>query len=341
MDREWVRILAAVAVSMLLPRMVTALGSRRETVQEQPPETVLSAPAETTLPPVTLPPETEPEQTQPEQASTIPVLTDSGEVVLMELETYIRGVVLAEMPAYFETEALKAQAVVARTYALRRIATGDRHPGGAVCTESTCCQSYITDEDYLSHYGGTADLTKIAQAVEDTAGLVLTYNGSLIDATYFSCSGGRTEDAAAVWGTDVPYLQAVDSPGEENAGSYEKQVYFSKEVFARLLGLSLTGNPRSWLGAVTYTDGGGVDTMVIGGKSFTGKQLRSLLGLNSTAFTVTADSAGITVTTRGNGHRVGMSQYGADAMAAAGSGYEEILTYYYQGTKIDKMGELG
>ena len=175
----------------------------------------------------------------------------------------------------------------------------------------------------------------------DTAGLVLTYNGSLIDATYFSCSGGRTEDAAAVWGADVPYLQAVDSPGEEGAAAYESEVYFTKSEFARLLGRELAGSPTQWLGKVSYTDGGGVATMVIGGVTYTGKELRSLLGLKSTAFTMTADASGITVVTKGNGHRVGMSQYGAEAMAVLGSSYEEILAHYYQGTVIDKFSDLG
>lgn len=331
MDREWVRVLAAAALGMLLPQMIVTLGARRQ--PEEPEQTEQTA--QTTVSTM-VPGETVWEY----EEIFIQVLTEDG-LVEMELEEYVRGVVLAEMPAYFEEEALKAQAVVARTYALRRVRRGDRHSIGAVCTVSSCCQNYLTDEAYLSGWGGEKDLRKVAEAVEATAGLVLTYEGELIDSTYFSCSGGRTEDAAAVWGADVPYLQAVDSPGEEGAGSYEKVIYINKADFAAMLGRKLKGSPESWLGAVTYTDGGGVATIVIGGITYTGKELRGLLSLNSTAFTMEADEEGITVTTKGKGHRVGMSQYGADAMAATGSGFAEILTYYYQGTVVDKISDLG
>lgn len=274
-----------------------------------------------------------PVETEAQQAAIeIPVLTSEGTVVQMNLNDYLTGVVLAEMPASFETEALKAQAVVARTYAIRTTEKGTKHDG-AVCTDSTCCQGYIPEEDY----GGTQEgIDKIRSAVAATENYVLTYDGELIEATYFSCSGGSTEDAVAVWGTDVPYLQAVSSPGEENAAHYSDKVTFSASEFSDALGLNCSGNPADWIGSVTYTDGGGVDTMVIGGVTFSGTTLRSALGLRSTAFSVSADGNSITITTRGFGHRVGMSQYGADAMAVGGSTYDEILTYYYQGTQLDQ-----
>ena len=170
--------------------------------------------------------------------------------------------------------------------------------------------------------------------MRETENLVLSYQGELIEATYFSCSGGSTEDAVAVWGTDVPYLQAVASPGEENAAHYSDTVTFKAEEFASLLGLDLTGAPKSWIGPVSYTEGGGVDTMEIGGVRFKGTTLRSALGLRSTAFSVSCTNDAVTITTRGFGHRVGMSQYGADAMAVNGSTFEEILSYYYQGTEL-------
>lgn len=261
--------------------------------------------------------------------------------MLMDLEEYVRGVVLAEMPASFENEALKAQAVAARTYTLRVLSMGGRHTPGAICIDSYCCQAYISDADFLLETGTSLDWEKVKQAVEDTAGMVLTYNGKLIDATYFSCSGGRTEDAAAVWGSDVPYLQAVDSPGEEGASVYENEKYFSAAEFAQRLGRILDGTPDQWFGQVTKTDGNGVATMVIGGITYTGTQLRSLLGLRSTAFTVAADAKGITLITKGYGHRVGMSQYGAEAMAVQGSNYQQILAHYYRGTVIDKYEDLG
>ena len=177
------------------------------------------------------------------------------------------------------------------------------------------------------------------QAVRETENQVLVYEGSLIDATYFSSSGGRTEAAVAVWGSDVPYLQAVDSPGEEIASDYVKTVQFSSEEFTMKLGENLSGQPETWFGLITYTDGGGVDTIEIGGKVYTGKDLRSRLGLRSTAFLISAVGDTVTVTTRGFGHRVGMSQYGAEAMAQNGSTCSQILSHYYPGTTLENWTE--
>lgn len=326
MERSWRQMLAAVLLGWLLPRIMAGVG-----LQQPVPEATL--PAETQPPAVTMPVEV--------KKFYLPVELADGALQIMELEEYVLGVVLAEMPASFEAEALKAQAVVARTYALQRYRLGDRHAASAVCTDSGCCQAYVTRQSYLQNIGAAADLEKVASAVADTAGLVLTYGGQLAESTYFSCSGGRTEDAAAVWGNDYPYLQAVDSPGEERAGSYRATVYFSAWEFASCLGRQLQGTPESWLGKVTYTDGGGVQTVYIGGLQYTGIEIRRLLKLNSTAFILTADANGITVTTRGKGHRVGMSQYGADAMAATGKNFEGILAHYYPGTVIDNYGDLG
>ena len=268
-----------------------------------------------------------------DEAGMLTVVNAAGNLQQMELGEYLVGVVLAEMPADFEPEALRAQAVVARTYTRRRM-TGSKHEGAVVCMDSGCCQGYRAPEDYLADGGKAQAVEKVRAAVADTDGLVLVYQGALIDATYFSCSGGSTEDAVAVWGQDVPYLQAVESPGEENAPRYSDSVTFSAVEFAERLGLSAAGDPSGWFGVVTYTDGGGVDTMTIRGEEFSGTRLRSKLGLRSTAFTVEVNGSRITVTTRGFGHRVGMSQYGAQAMAKAGSGFEEILTHYYTGAEL-------
>jgi len=327
-----------VILGVIVPRMVLSaadwiLPGKTETPQQMEP-----APTEQTE---TLP-SVKPSETEPETENVyIAVLTDSGKVKVMELEDYVHGVVLAEMPAEFETEALKAQAIVARTYALRRQQQGDRHLYGTICTDSACCQAFLSNEDYLAQERGDQScINKVSQAVEQTAGQVLSYGGELIEATYFSCSGGRTEDAAAVWGTEVPYLQSVESPGEEEASIYYGKEYFTKSEFAAKLGRILKGSPASWLGRITYTKGGGVDTIFIGGICYSGKEIRKLLGLNSTMFTMTSDEKGITVETRGKGHRVGMSQYGADAMAVAGKNCKEILAWYYPGTRIDKMEDL-
>ncbi|MBQ2892849.1 MAG: stage II sporulation protein D [Oscillospiraceae bacterium] len=324
MDRKWKPVVLAVALGIVLPRVL--LSTAKQAPKEEPLTTVQPTQLHDAL---------------SEQTTYLPVLTQENGVYVMELEQYVLGVVMAEMPAEFEIEALKAQAVVARTYVMRRMARQDRHDNAAVCTSHSCCQAYTTKESFLESGESVAALEKIARAVEETRGQVLTYEGEYIEATYFSCSGGRTEEALAVWGEVIPYLQAVDSPGEENADKYWEEKYFTAEEFQAALGRRLSGTPKSWLGKRTFTAGDGVQTMVIGGITYTGIHLRELLGLNSTAFTMTAQADGITVETLGKGHRVGMSQYGADAMARNGSTYEEILMHYYRGTRIDKMENIG
>ena len=277
--------------------------------------------------------QTQPPQTVPQQSATVPILVlEDGKLSPMELESYVLRVVLGEVPADFEMEALKAQAVVARTFALK-LNESKRHKGG-VCTNSSCCQAYQTEEAYLTK-GGTQDkLSKVRAAVEATRGQVLTYDGALINATYFSCSGGSTEDAVAVWGYDVPYLQAVESPGEEDAAAFYREKIFTPEQFRKALAVQLKGQPEDWFGKVTYTAGGGVETMTIGGVAYKGTTLRSLLGLRSTMFSISLEDGNILVRMKGYGHRVGMSQYGAEAMALAGAGYEQILSHYYCGTEL-------
>ena len=286
---------------------------------------------------------------EPTAAQTQPVTEAGGEqeelyipVVLGEettqmlLEEYLVGVLLAEMPADFEEEALKAQAVVARTYALRRHESGNKHEQGGVCGESTCCQGYKSPEDYMKNGGTKASVDKIRRAVQQTHGEVLTYEGDLIEATYFSTSGGMTEDALEVWGVDIPYLKATESPGEEHASHYTDTALFTREEFLACIDTELTGDPEDWIGQVTYTAGGGVQTIQIGSRNYTGTELRSLLGLPSTNFTMTPANNGIFVVTHGYGHRVGMSQYGADAMAASGVDYRQILAHYYSGTTLEQ-----
>ncbi len=277
------------------------------------------------------------EETQIETVTTtkmiIPVLVDN-KVKKMDMQEYLVCVLLREMPADFEPEAFKAQAVVARTYALKRYTAGRKHKDNAVCTDSNCCQGYIPVSTYLKSGGKETTVEKVRNAVNDTDLNVLTYDDKLIDATYFSCSGGKTEDAQAVWGSDVPYLQSVESPGEEDATHYTDTVKFTPQQFQNKLGVSLSGNPGGWLEEVTYTRGGGVDEIVLCGKTFKGTELRTKLGLRSTVFVLTAVGDTITITTKGFGHRVGMSQYGADAMAVKGCEYSDILAHYYPGTSL-------
>lgn len=263
---------------------------------------------------------------------TMKLRRENGEVEELDMDEYLVGVILAELPSTFEEEAKKAQAVAARTFVRKACVTGGKHGDGSVCESSGCCQAYLTTEEYLELGGSERAVSEAKAAVEATSGYVLTYEGQLIEATYFSCSGGSTEDAVAVWGTDYPYLRAVDSPGEEGAAHHTDTVSFTKKALETKLNVKLKGN---WLGKITYTSGGGVDTISIGGKTFTGKELRSLLGLRSTAFSLEEIGEEVIFITRGFGHRVGMSQYGANAMAASGSSYAEILAYYYPGTSLE------
>ncbi len=269
-----------------------------------------------------------------DEAVTLRVLTRDG-VKELTLREYLIGVLLAEMPADFPEEALKAQAIASRTFALRQ-AEAKKHEGADICTDPACCQGYLTD--------ASADgLTRLTEAVEATDGLVMTYADGLIDATFFSCSGGRTEDAAAVWGGDIPYLHSVDSPGEEDAPRYTETVTLSAADFSETLRTAypeanLSGSPIGWFGACRHTDGGGIDTIFIGGTAVNGTKLRSLFSLRSTniAFAVT-EAGEIEITTYGFGHRVGLSQYGAKAMAEAGAGFDEILTHYYDGAAVTRL----
>ncbi len=306
-------------------------------VLEQRPTTIPTTPATRPTVPTTVP--TQPEATQPSpdpgyEPITIKVIIN-GYRHYMELETYLLGVVLAEVPATFDEEALKAQAVAARTYTLRSCTNPSVH-GGGICTRSSCCQAYVSPERYIINGGKYENLEKIRKAVEATAGLVLTYNGELILSTYFSCSGGSTENAIEVWGQNYPYLQSVDSPGEEGAEVYSQTLKFSGTSFAAALGLELTGDPSTWFGKTVYTEGGGVHTMTIGETVFKGTQLRTALGLRSTAFSISVSDGIIYIKTLGNGHRIGMSQYGADAMARNGSSFDEILLHYYSGVVIEQ-----
>ena len=279
---------------------------------------------------------------QDAQERTLRVLRD-GSVEEAALDTYLAQVVLSEMPASFAPEALKAQAVAARTFACRQTA-GGKHENADVCAQSACCQACLTVEDLRARYGDgfEAAWDKALAAVRETQNEVLTYEGALIDAVYFSCSGGSTEDAAAVWGTDVPYLRAVESPGEQDAAKYESRVCVTAETFAETLraldaSVRLSGDPGGWVQSVTRTAGGGVDTLTAGGRPFSGTQLRKAFGLNSTRFTLLYEDGAFSFDVLGYGHRVGMSQYGADAIARLGFDYQTILRFYYRGAELTTL----
>ena len=244
----------------------------------------------------------------------------------MALSDYLCGVLMGEMPGSFPLEALKAQAVAARTYTLQRL-----EAGGALSDDPAECQAFCDPDQAGTKYGEQADavMEKLRRAVEETDGQVMIYDGTLITATYFSCSGGRTESAQAVWGSSVPYLLSVDSPGEEDADSFESRMELTRSELMERLEI-----PDTEIREITYTEGGGVETMTIGGRSFSGVELRQRLGLRSTNVRIDISGDTVTVDVKGFGHRVGMSQYGAKAMAERGQSYREILAWYYTGAEL-------
>lgn len=276
-----------------------------------------SAPPEEPLPPF-------------DAATEITLRTADG-LRTLPLDKYLVGVLLAEMPADFPPAALEAQAIAARTFTLQKI-NARKHSDADICSDSACCQGWLDPE-------GT-NCGALELAVRDTDGLVVTYDDALIDATFFSCDGGRTESALAVWGSNVAYLQAVDSPESDDSRRYAEEKQFSEQ---ELLDLLRAAHPEiapgdvPWFRDLTYTDGGGLATATIGGVTLTGPELRRLLGLRSTDMEIAQGSGAVTIRTQGFGHRVGLSQYGAKAMAEEGSDFVEILTHYYQGTSIRRL----
>lgn len=324
------RVILASLSAMLLPVALMAVCARLGLFEgeEAPPR----EPVRQTQP-------EEPAQTLTGDARTqVPLRTADGQDQTLPMDEYLTGVILSEMPVEFHEEALKAQAVVARTYTCKHMQR-QKHDVSAVCTDPGCCQGFRSVEAYLLDGGSQAGVDRVRQAVAATDAMVLTYDGDLIDATYFSCSGGTTEDAVAVWGQDVPYLQAVDSPGEEDAPRYTERLTFTAEEFRTLTDCAGQGDPAQWFGEISYTDGNGVDTVQICGEAYTGVRLREALGLRSTAFSIQVEDGDIIIETKGFGHRVGMSQYGAQAMADEGKTWEQILIHYYQGAEIEAMEE--
>lgn len=279
----------------------------------------------------------EPEFVSQEEAHIV-LVNWGGRLREMDLEAYVVGVVLAEMPAEFEPEALKAQAVVARTFAWKAAVTGGKHGNSSVCTNSRCCQGYLSESMYARSYGSSEDIERVKNAVYSTKETVITYAGELIEATYFSSSGGSTEDAVAVWGNEYPYLVSKQSPEPDSLG--EESVAFSRAYLENALHIRLEEDSEDWFQDWQMTLGGGVANVKIGGVRFSGTELREALALRSTVFSVSIKNDVVFFHTKGYGHRVGMSQYGAEAMAVEGKGWEEILQYYYTGVTLQKISQL-
>ncbi|GAX89634.1 stage II sporulation protein D [Effusibacillus lacus] len=268
-------------------------------------------------------------------------LKEQKQVVELPLEEYVKGVVAAEMPVTFSMEALKAQAIAARTNAVRRIQKNLLTPEGAHITDDhRDVQAYSSDEKLKKRWGVFEyqfNLNKIAQAVNETRGQILSYNGEPIDALFFSASNGKTENSQDYWGRPLPYLRSVDSPWDKQTKYMEGTKSIPLEEFHRLLGIPsavTAANQNQTIQVLETSATNRVKKIRVAGITITGPQFRETLGLASTDFSWKVEGSTITFTTRGNGHGVGMSQYGAEGMAKEGKQAHEILSHFYQGATL-------
>jgi len=268
----------------------------------------------------------------------------------LQLEDYLVGVVAAEMPAEFPLEALKAQAVAARTYVVKRLGPGGvtnpLHPGADVCDDHRHGQAWLSREELKSRWGTLHYYNyyyKVKKAVDETAGQVLTWNGELIDPAYHASCGGRTENSEDVWKFQAPYLRSVPCPYDADPQPVQTAT-FSLEQVDQALGTSLSAvsvtggkNTSTGIKVIEKTTTGRPKSLLVDGRQFSAVAVRDLLGLRSTNFTWAADGGSLTFTTTGYGHGVGMCQYGAKGMAEHGYNYRVILSHYYSGAEISSI----
>ena len=283
-----------------------------------------------------------------DRATSLNILAE-GKLRQMDMETYLLGVLRAEMPASFEEEALKAQAVAARTYVLHKIAGGGsaNHPQADACDDISCCQAFKSQETAAGEWGEKAGEyeEKIQRAVADTDGECVLYDGAPVLAVFHSSSVGTTQDAQAVWSTGLPYLQSVETPeGEDTVPDYRSTASFSaSELREKLLDAlpeaKLEGSPSNWFTNIRQQAGGTVNSLSVGGVEVGGNRLRTILELRSACFTISFDGDAVTFSVTGYGHGVGMSQYGANVLAGNGMTYREILEWYYTGAEVGTVGE--
>ena len=275
---------------------------KQETVQDEKPEKIFQNP--------------------------VTIKRSNGDIIILELEEYLIGVVASEMPASFHIEALKAQAIAARTYTLRRIAENK------TLTDTTSTQVYKDLNQLKKEWGNNFSTyyEKVKKAVEATKGMYLSYNGYYIDAVYHSTSNGFTTDAKEVWGNDIPYLQSVESPWDINTTFYEKTKKVSTEEWNKIFGITYDENTT--IEILEKDKSGRILSVQIGNQIFSGKQFQSLLKLQSTDFEIKVENNTFIITTHGWGHGVGMSQFGAHGMAKEGYTFDQILKYYYKGVQI-------
>ncbi len=273
---------------------------------------------------------------------------ETDKVMEMDLEEYLCGVICAEMPASFPYEALKAQAVAARTYIVKRCenaTSSDEHKGAMVCTSSSHCNAWLSKEERMSKWNkneAEGNWNKIVSAVNDTSGEIMTYDGAPITAVFYAISSGKTENAEDVWGGNVPYLKSAESPYDAQAPGFSSTVTFSKEEFKNIVlssgkGADLSASPKNWYKNENRSEGGAVIDCNIGGTVFKGTEVRSLFSLRSHNYTLSYADGTFTFNVKGYGHGVGMSQWGAKYYAEEGKNYKDILKIYYSGISFQKI----
>ena len=279
--------------------------------------------------------------------STIKLLhKDTEQVEEVKLDDYIACVVSAEMPVSYDIEALKAQAIVARTYTIYKITTSKKHNNADICDKSTCCQAWISKENRLKKWEEAQakdNWNKIILAVNDTIGKIITYEGKPINAFFHANSGGKTQIPFYVWGgTGYPYLQVVETAGEENYKQYNSEAKFTKEEFIEKVkkehkDFKINYEEKDCIEIKERDTSNRVITVKIGNLNLSGVETRTLLGLRSANFTVEILENEILFKVVGYGHGVGMSQTGADSLAKQGKNYEEIIKHFYTGVEITEI----
>lgn len=271
--------------------------------------------------------------------------TDRNRVIKMDMEEYLYGVLSSEMPSTFNEEALKSQAIAARTYVIYKIENNIKtgHKGADICTNSSHCQAYTSYENLKRNKGDSwikSDYLKIKKAVDETKGQILVYEDKAILPLYFSTSAGRTENSKDIFSTNYPYLISVESPYEEKSPRYISDYSIEKIKFINIiknyyprLNLSLS-NLNKKIYIESRTEGGSVKFMRVGNIDMSGIKIRKIFNLNSANFSIKFSGNKIKFNVKGYGHGVGMSQYGANYMAQDGYKYDDILKHYYKGVKI-------
>lgn len=288
-------------------------------------------------------PETEPSTTTPDSEKPtdrlLVYLHKEDKTVTMSLEDYIVCVVCAEMPYTFHTEALKAQAVAARSYCLNKLGSGSHKDGADVCTDYSHCQSYVSQEELVARYGKNTTesiMTKVKNAVKETSGQIITWDGKPALAVFHSSSYKMTESSKNIWGGNVPYLTSVSTPESDRVSTVTLTDSDIASLFASSSALKVNSGGKKGI-YVTKTDSGRADYICLSGLAVKAKLLRSQFGFKSTNFDFEEIDGGWRFTVHGYGHGVGMSQYGANEMAKNGAAYDEILLHYYTGVSIENI----